>query len=49
MSTDDLHSETGGRLPDRTAVWEQLKQLCLLAGLLFVFVLLITLELVIRL
>jgi hypothetical protein len=49
MSADDLHAETGGRLPDRTALWEHLKPVCLLAGLLLCLILLITLELLVRL
>lgn len=48
MSTDEGQSEPG-RLPSRTAVWEQLKPVCLLGGLLVVVTLLVTLELVVRL
>jgi hypothetical protein len=49
MSADDLHAETDGRLPAATAVWEQLKPICLLAGLLLGGILLVTLDLVVRL
>jgi hypothetical protein len=49
MSADDLHAETNSRLPDRTAVWEQLKPICVLACLLLGLCLLITLELLVRL
>ena len=49
MSTDEFQSETDGGLPAATTVWEPLKPVCYLAGLLLVCTLLITLELVVRL